>query len=626
MLFCMSGVALASESYAQSTVINAAFNNKTISEVLSELEESTEFVFFYNNSQVDVQRRVSIPAGEKDIFKVLDGMFGGTDIAYRVMDRNIVLYDKAKGIASVRGVQQTITVTGNIVDSNGEPIIGASILEDGTTNGIVTDLDGNFTLTGVNANATLVISYVGYKTQNVQVNGRTQLNIVLEEDNEMLEEVVVVGYGVQKKETLTGAVTAIKADEIATTKTENLITNIQGKMPGLLIRQKTGEPGTFDNMLSIRGYGDPLIVIDGVVRDGGAEELAQLASEDIESISILKDASAAIYGMNAANGVIIVTTKKGVAEKTRVSYSAMFGMKNPTGMESTVDAYTFRVLANERALNGQEPLIYDAETLEKYRTNAPGYQDHDWLDLFLKNMAFQQNHNISVRGGSEKVKYYVSFGYTDDNGLLKSDIQYYKRYNLRSNLTAELAKGLTLNVNMSGRYTQTQRAREDFQWTFKTLMVNDRGIGGYTMENPNHLSDIGPESKNPYALVDKDIDGYRQDKRVNYTADVELRWELPWVEGLSVSALGSFDGYNRNQSSLERKYQLYDYFTDTPTKTGGSSADKYTSTMNLFQKLYGRIQAQYQNSFGNSTARTCPCWRSTRAATPRPAWTRKYTR
>lgn len=254
MLFCMSGVALASESYAQSTVINAAFNNKTISEVLSELEESTEFVFFYNNSQVDVQRRVSIPAGEKDIFKVLDGMFGGTDIAYRVMDRNIVLYDKAKGVASVRGVQKTITVTGNIVDSNGEPIIGASILEDGTTNGIVTDLDGNFTLTGVNANATLVISYVGYKTQNVQVNGRTQLNIVLEEDNEMLEEVVVVGYGVQKKETLTGAVTAIKADEIATTKTENLITNIQGKMPGLLIRQKTGEPGTFDNMLSIRGY------------------------------------------------------------------------------------------------------------------------------------------------------------------------------------------------------------------------------------------------------------------------------------------------------------------------------------------------------------------------------------
>lgn len=599
MLFCMSGVALASESYAQSTVINAAFNNKTISEVLSELEESTEFVFFYNNSQVDVQRRVSIPAGEKDIFKVLDGMFGGTDIAYRVMDRNIVLYDKAKGVASVQGVQQTITVTGNIVDSNGEPIIGASILEDGTTNGIVTDLDGNFTLTGVNANATLVISYVGYKTQNVQVNGRTQLNIVLEEDNEMLEEVVVVGYGVQKKETLTGAVTAIKADEIATTKTENLITNIQGKMPGLLIRQKTGEPGTFDNMLSIRGYGDPLIVIDGVVRDGGAEELAQLASEDIESISILKDASAAIYGMNAANGVIIVTTKKGVAEKTRVSYSAMFGMKNPTGMESTVDAYTFRVLANERALNGQEPLIYDAETLEKYRTNAPGYQDHDWLDLFLKNMAFQQNHNISVRGGSEKVKYYVSFGYTDDNGLLKSDIQYYKRYNLRSNLTAELAKGLTLNVNMSGRYTQTQRAREDFQWTFKTLMVNDRGIGGYTMENPNHLSDIGPESKNPYALVDKDIDGYRQDKRVNYTADVELKWELPWVEGLSVSALGSFDGYNRNQSSLERKYQLYDYFTDTPTKTGGSSADKYTSTMNLYQKIYGRIQAQYQNSFGN---------------------------
>lgn len=598
MLFCMTGPMLANESYAQNTVISAAFEDKTVNEILTELEKSTEFVFFYNNKQVDVNRRVSLPAGDKNIFNVLDAMFKGTEVAYKVMNRNIVLYNKAKGVASVNGVQQTITVTGNIVDSAGEPIIGASILEQGTTNGIVTDLDGNFTLTGVNSNATLVISYVGYKTQNVKLNGRTSLNIVLEEDNEMLDEVVVVGYGVQKKETLTGAVTAIKADEIATTKTDNLITNIQGKMPGLLIRQKTGEPGTFDNMISIRGYGDPLIVIDGVTRDGGAEELAQLASEDIESISILKDASAAIYGMNAANGVIIVTTKKGVAEKTRVSYSAMFGMKNPTGMESTMDAYTFRVLANERAANGKVNLPYGDDILEKYRNNEPGYQDNDWLDLFLKNMAFQQNHNISVRGGSEKVKYYVSFGYTDDNGLLKSDIQYYKRYNLRSNLTAELAKGLTLNVNMSGRYTQTQRAREDFQWTYKTLIVNDRGIGGYTMENPNHLSQIGPENKNPYALVNKDIDGYRQNKGINYAADVELRWELPWVKGLSVSALGSFDGNNRNESQLERKYDLYDYYTDAYFGTGGAGADKYTSTINQYQKIYGRLQAQYQNSFG----------------------------
>lgn len=269
------------------------------------------------------------------------------------------------------------------------------------------------------------------------------------EDAEILDEVVVVGYGVQKKESLTGAIAAIGADEIATTKTENLISNIQGKMPGLLIRQKTGEPGTFDNMVSIRGYGDPLVVIDGITREG-TEELAQLNSEDIESISILKDASAAIYGMNAANGVIIVTTKKGVAEKTRVSYSALFGMKNATGMEETVDAYTYRMLANERARNDQAAPEYTDDILELYRTGAKGYTDNNWIDMFMNKLAFQQSHTVSVRGGTDKVKYYVSFGYNGDNGLLKSGIQYYHRYNLRSNLTAELTKGLKLNVNLSG--------------------------------------------------------------------------------------------------------------------------------------------------------------------------------
>lgn len=168
-------------------------------------------------------------------------------------------------------------------------------------------MDGNYTLS-VNEGSTIVFSYIGYVTQEKKAVAGT-MNIILKEDSKTLDEVVVVGYGVQKKESLTGAIAAIGADEIATTKTENLISNIQGKMPGLLIRQKTGEPGTFDNMVSIRGYGDPLVVIDGITREG-TEELAQLNSEDIESISILKDASAAIYGMNAANGVIIVTTKK----------------------------------------------------------------------------------------------------------------------------------------------------------------------------------------------------------------------------------------------------------------------------------------------------------------------------
>lgn len=595
MLFCLVGMTFANDSYAQRTMVNIALDNRTVDEVLTELEHGTEFVFFYNNKQVDVKRRVSVTANNKTIFKVLEDVFKGTNVAYKVLDRNIILYDKVAGTDELQTTMQVSTLKGSVVDASGEPVIGASILVKGTTNGVITDINGNFVLSNVASNATLIVSYVGYKTQNISVAGKSSLKIVLVEDAEVLDEVVVVGYGVQKKESLTGAIAAITADEIATTKTENLITNIQGKMPGLLIRQKTGEPGTFDNMVSIRGYGTPLIVIDGITRSG-TDELAQLNSEDIESMSILKDASAAIYGLNAANGVIIVTTKKGLAEKTRVSYSALFGVKNATGMEKTVDAYNYRVLANERARNDQAAPEYTNELLELYRTGAKGYTDNNWIDMFMDKLAFQQSHTVSVRGGSDKVKYYVSFGYNGDNGLLKSGVQYYHRYNLRSNLTAEITKGLKLNVNLSGRWDETQRPREDFMWTFKTLMVNDRGIGTHTIANPNHLSAIGPENKNPFALVDPEVDGYRKNRGLTYTADVELNWQVPFVKGLALSLLGSFDGNNRNNSALNRSYQLYDYYTDAPAGLGGST-DAYSNTMRIYQKIYGRVQANYMRSF-----------------------------
>ena len=219
--------------------------------------------------------------------------------------------------------QGRITARGVIRDAAGLPVIGASVFEKGNpTNGVVANNDGSFSIS-VPSGAVLVFSSIGFTT--VEMVASPQMNVVLAEDAEMLEDVVVVGYGVQRKETLTGAVAAITSEDIETTKSENFINNLQGKMPGLLIRQKTGEPGTFDNMISIRGYGTPLVVIDGVTRRG-TDDLASLNSEDIESVSILKDASAAIYGMNAANGVIIVTTKQGKNERAHVSYNNTLGV------------------------------------------------------------------------------------------------------------------------------------------------------------------------------------------------------------------------------------------------------------------------------------------------------------
>jgi len=497
--------------------------------------------------------------------------------------------------------QNRITARGVILDANGEAVIGASVLEKGNqTNGVMADLDGSFTLT-VPSGATLVISSIGYVTQ--EVVAASNLRIVLQDDAEMLEDVVVVGYGVQRKESLTGAVTAITSEDIETTKSENFINNLQGKMPGLLIRQKTGEPGTFDNMISIRGYGTPLVVIDGVTRNG-TEDLSQLTSEDIESVSILKDASAAIYGLNAANGVIIVTTKQGKNERARVSYNNTLGFKNPTGFERTTDALSYYELKNEMDRNVGKTPSYSEEFLAKYRSGQAGYTDHDWLDMYMKEYAFQQNHNLTVRGGSETARYFVSLGYNEDNGLLRSGIQYFKRYNFRTNLTADLTKNLQLAVNINGRWTEQRQPREDFMWTYKTLLVNERGVGPFAIdangnEIPGHYSYIQPEGKNAAALVDPEADGYRRTRSLNYQTSMELRYTAPFLQGLTLSAMVSYDGSNTNYDSLQKSYQLYDYYTDAKSSVFGS--DSYSNTLRLYQKIYGRVQANYTKKIQDHT-------------------------
>ena len=495
--------------------------------------------------------------------------------------------------ATTQAQQNRITAKGMILDTQGEPVIGASVFEKGNqSNGVVANVDGSFSIS-VPTGATLIFSSIGYTTQEVVAS--VNMQVVMTEDSEMLEDVVVVGYGVQRKESLTGAVTAITAEDIETTKSENFINNLQGKMPGLLIRQKTGEPGTFDNMISIRGYGTPLVVIDGVTRNG-TDDLSQLNSEDIESVSILKDASAAIYGLNAANGVIIVTTKQGKKERARVSYNTTLGFKNPTGFERTIDALSYYELKNEMDRNVGKTPSYSDEFLAKYRNGEPGYTDHDWLSLYMKDYAFQQNHNLTVRGGSESVRYFVSLGYNEDNGLLRSGIQYFKRYNFRTNLSADLTKNLQLSVNINGRWTEQRQPREDFMWTYKTLLVNERGVGPYAIdangnEIPGHYSYIQPEGKNAAALVDPDSDGYRRTRGLNYQTSMELTYKAPFLQGLTLSALASFDGSNSNYDTLQKSYQLYDYYTDAKSSVFGS--DSYSNTVKLYQKIYGRLMANY---------------------------------
>ena len=263
LLFCFFGIAQASESYAQKTKISIEVTNRTVGDVLNEIESQTDFDFFFNNRHVDLNRVVSVSANEKDIFKVLDQVFAGTDVTYSVLDKKIILSTEAKSS------QKGTTVTGKIVSIDGEPIIGATILVKGTTNGTVTDFDGNFTLPNVSKGEVLVVSYIGYESQEIVWDGKP-LSIKLKEDAKTLSEVVVVGYGSQKKVNVIGSISAVTSDVLETRATADVSNMLTGQMSGVTIIQNSGNPGADAGTIRVRGVGsfgatpNPLVLVDGL--------------------------------------------------------------------------------------------------------------------------------------------------------------------------------------------------------------------------------------------------------------------------------------------------------------------------------------------------------------------------
>lgn len=322
LLICSVLQSFASEIHSQVSALSLKMKNASIEDVLNEIEEQTEYRFLYNKRMVDVTKPVNIEVNKESLANVLHVLFKGTDVVYTVSDRQIVL-GRSKTVE-----QQKRRITGKVNDNNGISVIGANVVEKGTTNGTITDVNGNFSLE-VNNEAILLISYIGYNTQEIPVIGKSTLNITLTEDSQSLEEVVVMGYGVQKKKLVTGATVQVKGDDIQKLSTISPLTAMQSQTPGVFITSTSGEPdGGYK--VNIRGLGtigdaSPLYIINGIV--GG--DLNSISASDIESIDVLKDAaSAAIYGSRAANGVVLITTKRGKVGKPVITYDGYFGIQN----------------------------------------------------------------------------------------------------------------------------------------------------------------------------------------------------------------------------------------------------------------------------------------------------------
>ena len=584
--------------YGQTQKLSLKLKNVKIEEVLNTLEEKADIHFFYNNKLVNVDRIVSVDVNDVSIEDVLKQLFASTDVTFERAGKQIILskHEASQAANQLLSAESKKRISGVVRDVQGEPMIGASIIELGTSNGSITDVDGNFSL-AVEDKSILRVSLIGYKTKETIVANNSRFDIILEIDNQLLDELVVVGYGTQKKGNLTGAISSIKSEDILTTTHSSLAQSLQGKMAGLQIRQQAGEPGEFNNNINIRGFGAPLYVIDGIARDGG-NEFQRLDPNDIESISILKDASAAIYGFNAGNGVILVTTKKGAQSAPKFTYNGNVGFQRPTDVPKMASAAQLQEMLVDANVNiGLVPAITKDE-LERWKQGAPGYEGTNWYDEVMKKQSYQTQHNFSVRGGNSIVDYFVSFGYFDEGGLLQSDDINYKRYTLRSNLTAKLTKNLKADVFLSGRY-DTRTNPGDFYWIFKATQIGLPTETPYANNNEDYLSKTTFD--NPVALMYQNQAGYNESKNKAFQSTFGLTYDVPFVKGLQLKGTAAYDSNNSMGKVLRKTYNLYthDPQTDNYISEQYNGPARISNTNGDFDRMVMQGQVVYSNTFND---------------------------
>ncbi|HCC51212.1 MAG TPA: membrane receptor RagA [Porphyromonadaceae bacterium] len=452
LLFVCVFQLLATQTDAQNTVIRVNANTITIGQLLKEIEQQTDYLIVYRNREVDTNHKVRIHSKSAQVKDYLKSAFADTDIDYLFENNYIVLSKKhERNTINTVNQQNSKKITGLILDETGEPVVGANIVERGTSNGVISDVDGKFSL-DVSENAVLAVSYIGYVQQFVSVSGKTSVEITLQEDTQALEEVIVVGYGIQKKVNLTGAVSQVGSQVFENRPVTSAVTALQGALPGVYITPKSGDPNA-DISFNVRGTtsingGDPLVLVDGI-----ESSMKLINPNDIESVTVLKDAAASsIYGVRAAFGVILVTTKKGNADdKLKINYSGNFSWSKATVMPEFVeDSYTHAKFVNESLARENIAALYNTtylEAIKNYAENPTGkdyyVQDgeyfftgyYDWVDALIRTANPKQTHNVSISGGSGKTSFYSSVGYSKQEGVLKVNPDIYERTNAR--LTVE---------------------------------------------------------------------------------------------------------------------------------------------------------------------------------------------
>lgn len=560
--------------------ISLHVKNAPLSEAISAIEKASTYTFFYDAATIDLTVKVSADAENEPVKSIVEKMLAPTDIACEFSGHQIALSKKEKKPEAVCG--------GRVIDKTGQPVIGAAVIIKGTSSGISTDADGRFTLPEAKPGDVLVVSSIGYETAEVAYRG-TPVRVTLADETNLLDELVVVGYGSQKKVDVVGSIATVSSKELGSRPSPDVSNMLTGKMSGVTISQTTGKPGADAGTIRVRGVGsfgatpEPLVLIDGMVGS-----LSDISASEIDNISVLKDAStAAIYGSRSANGVILVTTKRGEEGKTRVSYNGSVGVSKASALPELAHTYEFAEFYNMAV--GTQAYSEEAIKAMKDGSDPDHYADEDYLDELIGGHAMQTKHELTVSGGTKNLQYIAAGGYLSQDGLV--DNTNFEKYNARLNLNAKLAEKLTMTAKVSGVFSKRKEASTPGGVNTKGLesiigtAVRYPGIYPTRLSNGNY--GLGSKSLGtPIAWAESG--SYITNGNDKFSANADLTYTP--IEGLSVKVMGGLN------------YGLLHYrdFSSTIDLDGGITVGPSRLTDRMSRTLYKTFQAtaDYNRSFG----------------------------
>lgn len=572
---------------ADAQQVSVTVSNAKVKTVLNSISDQTGLSLAYSAQVVDLNRKVSLNFVNTEVSEVLNAMFGNTAIGYEIKDGKIYLFKAAERTTALANQQKKI-ITGTVVDPNGEAVIGANVLVKGTTNGTITDMDGKFSLE-VPEGAMLLVSYIGYGDYETKVGNQSNLSIILQEDSNALDELVVVGYGVQRKGNIATSVTTIKSEVLQNRPVQTISEALQGQVPGLSVTGSAA-PGSSPSLqlrgssvLNSNNSSEPLVLVDGVPADFNF-----LNPEDIESINVLKDAaSSAIYGSRAANGVLLITTKRGKEGKPTFRYNGSVGVNTPMHMPQTVSSAQYARIMNEAATNmGQDP-IYTAEQIAGYEKGEDPnrYPNTDWLDLAIQN-SVTTRHGIEASGGTEKVKYLVSAGVDHQTGIFPMTQQ--NVFNVRSNTDIKINKKFDISFDMRYQLRDMEELNNQ-QDIYKQIIGADPTMVAYYTDG-TYGYNAGFFTNPLVALYEG---GQKFTNRHEASGLFKLNYEI--IEGLTFTGIANVKYTFKGEESQSHKLVYKNYFTQEIIEKGENSFSDQRD-----YDAYYNLQAllNYKKSFG----------------------------